>query len=430
MSFSLPLYNPSDYWRTGHITVPWREVLKKAQEAHPNRKTAKVHLDPEQLVLLDDSNTPLPFQIDQIDPNDSSSKTLSFALNKWLEPGDNDYSHSTGTVVVAEGRGVSPLGIDPKLDVYIPENSERGVKLINSRLEVWLNLIPDLKEDWRAENPVYAGAATSVQLDGTEILDYNVANIWGHDPEKRCMQLDYIKLPCPSWDIKLYQRVDMFNRRYRIISKSIGPVRVNVTVESDPFDHEYWDPFIGEMRQLSCNLYRVISLFASTKHIPVDYILEELFVKGVPKDGGEKVGSVNLFFIPNYFTYLNALKLHSSHLEDVPDWFTVGSLARPFNGYSFATDVHVNSLSYPHPGFEKRDNEGNSFSWQLCPTRSARALHLFMRFKPSDEASPVDWKFIQLEGQKSLEAKHYFEDRTGRAWYESIYKPLAAVRPA
>jgi ribonuclease BN (tRNA processing enzyme) len=144
-----------------------------------------------------------------------------------------------------------------------------------------------------------------------------------------------------------------------------------------------------------CQLYRVISLYAGA-----DYLIEELFVKGKPiNDKGKESAAgktVDLNFAAHYFTHI-----HMEHQADiyqpphVPGWFAVGSSAPLHLGYGFASDVHIDSVTYPHEGDENR------FSWQLLPGKLAKCLHLFMRG--------------EAEG---------FEARTGRYWYEFIYKPL------
>ena len=64
---------------------------------------------------------------------------------------------------------------------------------------------------------------------GHELLD---TQPWWHDPEKRCMQLEYIVLSAPAWDLRPEQRVNMFDRKYTLVSSNKGAVRACVTLAS------------------------------------------------------------------------------------------------------------------------------------------------------------------------------------------------------
>ena len=74
---------------------------------------------------------------------------------------------------------------------------KRGIKFVNDRLEAWINLAADPENEGRNW---YAGSATSVLLDGKEMLDPFKAELPSfymcHDREKRCMQIDRLQL----WD--------------------------------------------------------------------------------------------------------------------------------------------------------------------------------------------------------------------------------------
>lgn len=406
MSFPLYVFNPSDYGRTGHITVPWQLIVDAVKEAK---------LRPEKLGLFDDeTKTPLPFQIDPVDPSTPAHPVLSFTLNKWLPPGTDDYGQATGSVIVDESSTpLSQESFEPKI-----EGHGHSVELTNSRLRVQLNLTPIL-EDQRTSNAAYAGAVTSVQLDGAEVLDSNIGDIWGHDPEKR-LQLDYIQLPRSAWDFALYQRISMFDRPFEIAASGSGPVRAWVTLASAPFEYDYWDPRTRAQFKLECRLYRIFSLFAGATHL-----IEELFVRGSPEGSVDRTGSVHLNFTASYFAYLHYYGLDTSRFENVPDWFAVSNLQRPFLGYGFCTDVHTRSLTHPHPDFPNWRKATNSLSWQLFPCRAAKCLHAFSRFYPDDSPRPGE-SFEDAESRKCLEARAAFERQAGHSWYEHVYKPLRA----
>lgn len=387
MAFKLLLFNPSNYWRGGYVTTPWQPIFRKTKIA------------PEKLIVRDSSNTPLRAQVDRIDPADPTRDTLIFSLARAICPGADDYSAYSDFVTVEAEEPPDAAEAASDLRVDILDDQGTGVKLINSRLNVWFNLTPSLEADnasW------YAGAATSVQLDCKENLDAYRAIYsspeFGHDPEKRCMQLDYIELSYPSWNARLHQRIDLFNQRYSVIAKSVGPVRASVTVASAPFNHDYLDLFENKKRRLRCRLYRVISLYDHA-----DYLMEELSVRGTWERPGHGAQATDLYFIARYFSYMDlGLEPHLFQHAHVPDWFAVGCDWAPYQGYGFATDVHASAVALPHPDFPTGDKD-KSFSWAVAPSKRATCLHLFKR--------------CESDG---------LETSTGQAWYELIYKPLRA----
>lgn len=385
----LAVFNPSNYWRGGHVTMPWQPVYQQFQ------------IPPEELVLKDasdSSGTPLLAQIDRIDPEDPSRDTLIFSLAEAIPPGSQDYSTTSALVKIDRGKPMPQELGKPSLEVvYGSDGQERGVRLVNSRLIVWFNLVPAPENDGRNW---FAGSATSVQLDHQEILDQFKAAMgeWiNQDPEKRCMQLDQLQLmEIPYSESPSYQ-VSLYDRSYRLVSHSSGPVRASITIASEPFDYSDLEPNTGKERHLECQLYRVISLYADA-----DYLIEELFVKGKPKgeEGGTHASTeaINLEFAVRYYAYMDMSQQPQIYQNpSVPDWFAVGSKEEPYAGYGFATDVHVDSVTYPHDVNDRR------FSWQLSPGKSAKCLHLFMRCPQND-----------------------FDSRASKCWYEFIHKPLKA----
>jgi hypothetical protein len=410
MPIKLLLFNPSDYKRSGHITTPWEQIKERVEQAN---------IKPERMKVCDESNNCLPFQIDRIDPADPSRDTLSFSLASGILPGPDDYSKPTSYVTIDESEQMRFGEVEPQLVEIGPKGQEHRIKLVNSRLEVWFNLTPspeDIEGKW------YSGSASSVQLDARvirEILDPD-PNMWSHDSEKRCMQMDFIEMSYPAWKPFTSQQFCLIDQPYKLVSKSVGPVRASITVASTPFLYSSRDPFTQEDRHIYCSLYRVISLYAGA-----DYVMDELFVKAmVNKDKASKE-TVDLYFIPHFFTYLHFLDLNISRFDDIPDWFVVSNLSRPFVSYCFSTDVHVSSILTPHPGYPVPQKEPYSVSWHLPLCKAAKCLHLFARFEPSIDQYEGE-TFLHYEHRKRQEAKHHFEDRAGKAWYEFIYKPLQA----
>jgi hypothetical protein len=385
----LSLFNPSNYWRGGYVSVPWQPIAQVFQ------------ISPDELVLSDLrdlSHTPINAQVDQIDPDDPTRDTLVFCLPKAIPPSSEDDILASSFVRLDRGKPMPPELGEPFLEVvYGAMGEARGVRLVNSRLIVWFNLIPTPEDDKRNW---FSGSATSVQLDRQELLDPFLAakGEWlGQDPEKRCMQVAELLLPGPPHPKSPYYEVYLFNHSYRLVSQSSGPVRASVTIASEPFDYIGIDPNTGINHHLVCELYRVISLYAGA-----DYLVEELFIKAKPKGEEDKIIGelevVNLSFAVRYFAHMNmGLTEDIEPVFPMPDWYAVGSAIPPYPAYGLATNVHIDTVTHPH--------EGNTsyFSWQLLPGKYVKCLHMFMRGQPQG-----------------------FDTRVGHAWYELIYKPLKA----
>ncbi|MBE9006523.1 hypothetical protein IQ259_15985 [Fortiea sp. LEGE XX443] len=385
----IAVFNPSNYWRSGYVTMPWQGIAQEFQ------------ISPNKLVLSDlrdFSHTPIPSQIDRVDPEDSSRDTLVFSLPNPIPPGSEDGVLASTFLRADQGTPIpSKLG-EPYLEVvYGSDRRERGVRLVNNRLIVWFNLIPAPEDD---EHNWFSGSATSVQLDHQEVLDPFPAakGEWlGQDPEKRCLQVSEIQLPGSLYPKSPQYQVSLFNHAYRLVAQSSGPVRASITIASEPFDYMGVDPVTGSNRHLICELYRVISLYTGA-----DYLIEELFIKGKPKAEEDRIPNtpevVNLPFGLHYFAHMNMGQTQDiEQVFPVPDWFAVGSTAPPYAAYGLATNLHIDAIAHPHGGHPSH------FSWHLLPGKSAKCLHLFMRGQP-----------------------HGFDARVGHFWYELIHQPLKA----
>jgi len=385
----ITVFNSSNYWRNGHITMPWQAIAQKFQ------------ISPDELFisdLRDLSRTPIPIQIDQVDPDDPSRDTLAIYLPNPIPPSSKDSVLASTFLRADHGQPLpSRLG-EPNLEVvYGSDGRERGVRLVNNRLIIWFNLIPAPEDNGRNW---FSGSATSVQLDHQEVLDPFLAakGEWlGQDPEKRCLQVSEIQLPGSLYPKSPHYQVSLFNHSYRLVSQSSGPVRASITIASEPFDYLGVDPDTGRNRHLICELYRVISLYAGA-----DYLIEELFIKGKPKAEEDKVPNtpevVNLPFGLHYFAHMNMGQTQDiEQVFPVPDWFAVGSTTPPYAAYGLATNLHIDAIAHPYGGHPSH------FSWHLLPGKSAKCLHLFMRGQPQG-----------------------FDARVGHAWYELIHQPLTA----
>src|SRR5438270_8022396 len=191
--WTLSVCNPSDYRRGGIVEVNWHKEVDATRQA-PDRVT----------VTLDGS--PLPAQIERIDPDDRTQDLLVFRIGT-IDAGDADYRNGCATVVVTEG-GQHTTG--PAIITAITN----GLKVVNGVIDAFLHY-----EAWFGAASWLGGAWTSIQVYGTEVLDSNYAvNHWvrppgtphweGQDSEKR-LQVDSIRINRPPWDAVPYDDVSM-----------------------------------------------------------------------------------------------------------------------------------------------------------------------------------------------------------------------------
>jgi hypothetical protein len=380
----LAIFNPCNYWRGGYVTIPWRSLYQQFQ------------IPAEELVLKQidgSSRTDLPLQIDRVDPEDPSRDTLVFLLAKPIPPsGENNLTVSAFVEVDRGKSAFKQQSSIPSLEIVRGSNGEeRGVRFVNNRLIVWFNLVPAPENDGRNW---FAGSATSVQLDHQEILDQfsAVTGQWmNQDPEKRCLQVDRIQLDLKVSESQLLPcyEIALYDRPYQLISHCSGPIRTSITIASEPFDYHQLDPNTNEQRYLKGRLYRILSLYKDA-----DYITEELFIKAKPQEEQDENGSTKqLDFAAWYYAYMDMSQ--QPQIYQKPNWFAVGSSYEPYAGYGFATNIPIDSTTYPSQDIDRR------FSWKLLPAKSIKCLHLFMRSPLKD-----------------------FDLRTEKYWYELIHKPL------
>ena len=381
MSVKFFISNESDYKRKGDFVIPWELIDKKIKES------------PEKIVLRDEWDNLLPFQIDDIDPKDPSSKMLVFSTIKPI-PANSGYN-----IKISESGKKDESFKSPERSLLNIEKSanEDYLRLMNSRLAIDLRLVPEsLFTDKNDGSGYYSGSATSVLLDGEEFLDPNSKPaLWGggvYQSEKRCMQIDKLYLLNMPWETKVYDQFNLFDKPYHLISESRGPVRNCITIASALTDkYNYFDPAKNTNYQLKCNLYRVISLAKGA-----DYLVEELYVRGTSEDNY----FFDLPFIANYFSWINmGLKPTIYQFANNIDWFGVDSCGFFRRGYGFASDSHVTPVAYPYRDFSSDENK--CFSWQLQPSKRAKCIHLFIRNQ-----------------------KQNCDSIMGHLWYELIFEKL------
>lgn len=424
MSLTLHILNPSNYCRKGFVEVPWNDICASWQRLHNSK------IQSGQIALCQEPGSiPLPFQIDN---KTLSDPILTFQLASHIEPAKSMNCPSIATVILNNNGPPNIQGAGPYLDIVRLQSKVLGVKLINSRLEIWFNLTPRLDKDTQNW---FSGAATSVLLDRKEILDPNPLVDW-HDLEKRCMQLDKIQLLHPDvgddQEARICQEVDLINEPYNLECHYIGPVRASIVITRD-FPFHYQNVDTGKKQELRCRLFRVITINRES-----DYVIEELFVEGSPPGTGRSKKPVKLKFIAHYFSYIQSLELKFSKFQSAPNWFVVSDLnLLPHQACGVAAESPPIGPTNPHPVYPKLvDNHGpnfpvsdemGSFSWELAPCRLAKSLYVFMRREPQTDNPPPGKSAIEHFKEQAYGAKQDFEHRVGRAWHEIFHAPLQAV---
>jgi hypothetical protein len=381
-SFKLAVQNPSDYSRGGSVITPWPPI-------------AACGVSAQEFVVRQGGGAPLRAQVERIDPDDPSRDVLVFLLDRPVPPGKADYSRDSDLLTIEAGEPARQPG--PTIITTGPEGQTTGFKLVNNVLSVWFSLVP---KPWPAQGDWYAGAATSVELKHKEVLDAFRAEIgWlGHDPEKRCMQIDHIRVPRAAWEQTPELEQVLIHQPYELLRQSQGPVRASATIASSPFDYPFVDPVSKRQGNLRCRLYRVVSLYQDA-----DYVQEEIYLKGAID--GAPGRPLDLNFSASYFAYMDmGLDPSITHFPQIPDWLAIGCQWSPFQGYGFATDVHAGPIANPHPGFPKPKCGHKSFSWEIGMGKSATCAHLFGRGAVPERLA----------------------SGAGGRWYESIFKPLRA----
>ena len=354
LSHYLPEYLPEEY-----IKLPWQPIYKETK------------ISPKDLIVKDQWNNVIPAQVFQIDPVDPSHDFLIISLRDIvLQPQEIAKFVQSLKMEKGERQRIENRGF-PRLESVLGPNGEpRGCGLDSGKLRVWFNLIPspeDYDDDWNW----YAGSATSVLVDGKEMLEYfindevplNFPPSWmRHDPQKRCMQIDKIQV----WDKinKVWSApYNLFDQSYEFISSTIGAVGVSITVASTPLRY-------NEAKDNNqCRLYRVISLFKDA-----DYILEDLYLHKV--EGNSK--DDQLEFKVHYFTFMDLyfrpqLIVHPSGRK-----FVMMSCLVPYPAYGFMSNITIESgIDCPTRDFPEWPNKYKTFSWGLSPCKSAQCYHTF-----------------------------------------------------
>jgi hypothetical protein len=378
-AFTLEVVNPSSYARKGQVAVPWELIYRATKIA------------PQNLIVFDDFDNPLPTQVEIDDQNDPLGGTLLFTLRDVV-PSRVENDPTPPYLVHAEiGASLDEVASEsPRIELETKGKEERRVRLINSRLEVRLELFP---RPWEDDRDWYAGAASSVLHKGKEILSA-FAEVDPFNYEKRCMQVADLWLVSPTERLISGDHA-IIRQPYQLISQFSGPVRASIKIASAAFDCGYDDPDTRKQIPLKCRLYREISLYQGG-----NYVVERLYVQETAATAKSGKDSVNHPFKARYFTYAD-FGVDLNKYNHNPEWLVMNSDWPPSPGYGFAANGHIRTFENPVPNFRYVERQHKTFSWALSPDTTHECLHLFMHGKFNDLRARVD-----------------------RAWYEILKDPL------
>jgi len=365
-----------------YVILPWSKI------------EARLEAPPERIVIRDLDNRVVPFQIDRVDPNDRSRDEVILFLEQPVAPS------ATKCLTIEKGDPLPPSLGEAYVDLQVRGGKTFGVSLGNNRLRVWLNLLPICGPD-KMEDNWYGGSATSVHLDGLEMLDSFRAQLlenWqGHDPEKRCMQVDTVQIESRT-NHSNFETVSIYNLPYNLVRYSGGPVRACVTIASPPFRCNLSTLRRPTPQESELQLYRVISLCPNETFLTEEIYLQARNVSGRPVASEEPVR-----FNVHFFSQMDMGKeddiIHRA--ADNASWFAVGSVWLPRPGYGFAATTEVERPT-------RTGTDRNRFQWHTKPATSLKCLHLFLR------------------GQVGHPPHNYLESlrrRTGLAWYQVLFDP-------
>jgi hypothetical protein len=276
----IAIHNASPYARGGHVEMPWDGGDGDFEVAIGHER--------------------YPAQVDATQ-GAHGARTLSFTIDS-LPSGTNSAVVRPRT---REPEGATAAG-----------ERDGGIYLVNKHLDVWFSLAPE-----RGGLCCFASSAPTVQVGHFEFLDTEGANknaFRGHDPEKRAMQIDYVRLWRPPWDEHepACCEFPLFNRPWTLVGAKGGPVRCWATLASPPIEFDVQSSSGGGRTTYNCTLYRTLSLYAGA-----DYILEDLHLRGVVGEAS----STDLSFAVQYFMSAQfSLRPKVVHYPEIPDWFFLG----------------------------------------------------------------------------------------------------------
>ncbi len=379
---TLTLRNPSPYERQGLVVTPWEPISRLLGSP----KHVRVYRDYGQGFRAE-----LPFQIDRIDPDDPSRDELLFALDSPLRAGDEDYGTGCGFAVIEPANSAPQNATGPRAKALF-----HGAELKHDRFDVWLNTASNHDNP---KNHWFGGALASVRWNDHDLLDPIAEDVYlDPDEDRRAAQIDRIHLVRPPWDEDGSFDAYVFDKPWRCVGTSDGPLRATATIVSSPFTFRCRGSD-QQPRTFTCTVHRAVSIFAGS-----DVIAEKIWVRG---DVEGPTQAVDMWFSARYFMLVNlSLGAITFRYPNHPGWFAVLSTrTRATHGYAFATDSYAGPIWHPPLEHENPSTGHRAYSWGFDATRLASNAHILRRDTTQQELT----------------------DTIGWVWYDLLYKPLRAT---
>src|SRR5207245_6053179 len=151
--------------------------------------------------------------------------------------------------------------------------------------------------------------------------------------------------------------------------------------------------------ELTCHLYRIISLYVGK-----EFYTEQLILR---PEGLAKGKRISLAFRAHYYSFLDCpeeVPVQLARLENIPDYFAVWRYwGRQHRGYAFASDSHIHKIRI----------QGKEIHWRLHVGHEHRCIHMFPFhgfhefFKPFDEIGHTGWYEWMFKPLQSIPLDRY-----------------------
>jgi hypothetical protein len=401
-SIPIEVHCPDNDWRTERSSVV--EIsLAKIRCKYDLGKNWPFEKNLTYNIKIEDSlKRSVPFQVDRIDPYDSSKDVLFF---------DAQTNSRITDYYIVKGESENP---EQKVSIKSKENN------YDFELENNLIKLKFRRGEWLGS---FGGSAHDIEFKKGNDTYYP----FGSSYLNKFMQIENIYIPAQFkilGDRGLYPPDG-----YDYMASGEGPVRCYLAIKY-PFDIEFEIPHLPGpgrfINQYKCFLYRIISLFYNKY-----YLKEEIFIRAESYRTLYTINGKMLelkeqticdlvpikfetkFFmnVPYIEGYSRNLQITGPNIRYEPNkitspkeaWFAIGDNGHPnCPGIGFASNCQMNEL--PEKEFPRH---GDAYRWLVSPTWHLSCLHQFL-----------DRTNIAKENED------IFGGVIGNNWYNEIFTPL------
>jgi hypothetical protein len=340
------------------------------------------NIDINKIKVLDSEGKLVKFQIDRIDPQDSTKDVLIFeALVKdapsayYISVDQSDISH---------------------ISKPINDKNNWDFVLESQRIELIFKRDKGYKRS--------AGSFSNLKIKDPKNSEVEYA---------RASDSSILAQPLVINTIHPEQDWVLADGSYDYVGEGKGDLRTFLTFKM-PMFIEFKKGFrLGSgnvFNKCNCELYRIISIYSDK-----DYFLDEIFIeaKSLENKDGIKTNlkssdGLHFQFNATFYSYIPDINKYNDAKIYYPStdiqnrgWFAVGSLREPYLGFGFACNSALNG---------DVNMLGDYFIWKVAPTYHLKCLHQFM-----------DKTNTQVDNM------YRFDHVVGANWFNAIFKPLWAI---